>query len=179
MKFTPLEISGLVVVEPRVFPDARGFFYESYRADLFSQNGIKDVFIQDNHSRSAKGALRGLHFQKNPMAQGKLVRVIRGSVFDVALDIRPGSKTYGKHASIVLSAENKKMLYVPPGFAHGFCVLEEDTEFLYKVTNVYSPEHERGILWNDPDLGIAWPKLESFILSDKDKKYPCLKDYKG
>lgn len=179
MKFTPLEISGLVVVEPRVFPDARGFFYESYRADLFSQNGIKDVFIQDNHSRSAKGALRGLHFQKDPMAQGKLVRVIRGSVFDVALDIRPGSKTYGKHASIVLSADNKKMLYVPPGFAHGFCVLEEDTEFLYKVTNVYSPEHERGILWNDPDLGIAWPKLESFILSDKDKKYPRLKDYKG
>ncbi len=179
MKFTPLEIPGLILIEPRLFPDARGFFYESYRTDLFAQNGIKDTFIQDNHSRSSKGALRGLHFQVDPMAQGKLVRVIRGSVFDVAVDLRPGSKTYGKHASLVLSAENKKMLYVPAGFAHGFCVLEDDTEFLYKVTNFYSAAHERGILWSDPDLGIAWPNLGTLILSDKDKKYPRLKDFKN
>lgn len=177
MKFTQLEIPGLVLIEPKVFGDARGFFYESYREDIFKANGIDARFVQDNHSRSAQGVLRGLHFQTEPMAQGKLVRVICGSVLDVALDIRPGSKTYGRYEHIVLSGENKKMLYVPPGFAHGFCVLEDGTEFLYKTTNFYSPEHERGVYWNDPDLGIPWPKFgKDYILSPKDKTYPCLKD---
>lgn len=177
MKFTPLKISGLVLIEPKVFGDARGFFFESYREDVFKANGIDVHFVQDNHSKSSRGVLRGLHFQTDPMAQGKLVRVMNGSVYDVAVDIRPGSKTYGQHEAIVLSGENKQMLYVPPGFAHGFCVLEDDTEFLYKTTNFYSPEHEKGIFWNDPDLGIDWPKFEmDYTLSAKDKIYPRLKD---
>lgn len=179
MKFTSLEIPGLTLVEPAVFGDERGFFYESYREDLFKAHGIDVRFVQDNHSRSSKGVLRGLHYQVDPMAQGKLVRVTKGSVVDVALDIRPGSPTYGKHLQVTLSAENKKMLYVPAGFAHGFCVLEEGTEFLYKTTNFYSPAHERGILWSDPDLGIDWPKFENgYILSAKDKVYPRLRDMK-
>ncbi len=166
----------MIVIEPKVFSDPRGFFYESYRKKLFVQNGIKDDFVQDNVSSSAKGVLRGLHYQNSPRAQAKLMRVLRGSVFDVAVDIRPKSKTFGKFFSILLSAENRKMFYIPKGFAHGFCVLEEGTEFMYKVSDYYSPEHERGILWSDPGLAIPWPKLDrAFILSDKDKKYPVLK----
>ena len=176
MNFIRTEIDGLVVIEPKVFMDARGFFYESYRKKLFVQNGIKDNFVQDNVSSSAKGVLRGLHYQVAPRAQAKLMRVLRGSVFDVAVDIRPRSKTFGKFFSILLSAENRKMFYIPKGFAHGFCVLEEGTEFMYKVSDYYSPEHEKGVLWSDPGLAIPWPKLDrAFILSDKDKKYPILK----
>lgn len=173
MNFIRTEIPDVIVVEPKVFQDPRGCFYESYRKQLFSRNGIKDHFVQDNVSCSSKGVLRGLHYQVAPRAQAKLVRVVRGSVYDVAVDIRPRSRTFGKSFSIVLSAENRKMLYVPKGFAHGFCVLEEGTEFTYKVSDYYSPDHERGILWSDPELAIAWPKLDGpFILSDKDKKYP-------
>ena len=176
MKFTKTDIEGVIVIEPKVFPDPRGFFYESYRRELFAANGIPDDFVQDNISSSAKGVLRGLHFQIAPKAQAKLMRVLRGSVFDVGVDLRPRSKTYGKYFSVILSAENKKMLYIPLGFAHGFCVLEEGTEFLYKVSDYYSLEHERGILWSDPGLAIPWPKIDGeFILSDKDKKYSLLK----
>lgn len=176
MNFIKTDIEGVIVVEPKVYPDSRGFFFESYQKKIFTENGIKDDFVQDNVSSSARGVLRGLHYQIAPRGQAKLMRVLRGSVFDVAVDIRPGSKTFGKFVSVVLSAENKKMLYIPEGFAHGFCVMEEGTEFLYKVSDYYSPEHERGILWNDPALAIPWPKLDrAFILSDKDKKYPVLK----
>ena len=175
MKFTPLSIPDVILIEPRVFGDSRGFFYESYHETLFAEHGIKDRFVQDNYSRSALGVLRGLHYQAEPRAQAKLIRVIRGKVFDVAVDIRKNSGTFGKHVACILSAEDKQMLYVPRGFAHGFCVLEEGTEFLYKVSDFYSPVHERGILWNDPALGIEWPRPgTAFILSDKDKKYPTL-----
>jgi dTDP-4-dehydrorhamnose 3,5-epimerase len=177
MNFIKTAIDGVIVIEPKVFNDPRGFFYESYRKKLFVENGIKDDFVQDNVSSSVRGVLRGLHYQAAPRAQAKLMRVLRGSVYDVAVDIRPKSKTFGKFFAATLSAENRKMLYIPKGFAHGFCVLEEGTEFLYKVSDYYSPEHERGVLWSDPALAIPWPKLGcEFILSDKDKKYPGLKD---
>ena len=177
MKFHRLEIPDVVLIEPRIFDDLRGFFFESYSLKTFSEFGIRDVFCQDNHSRSAKGALRGLHYQIPPHTQGKLVRVVRGRAFDVAVDIRKDSPTFGKHVSVILDGEKKNMLYVPPGFAHGFCALEEGTEFFYKVTDFYSPAHERGILWNDPAIGINWPKLDrNYILSDKDAKYPALKE---
>lgn len=176
MNFIKTPIEGVIVIEPKVFTDPRGFFYESYRKKLFAQNGIKDDFVQDNVSFSAKGVLRGLHYQIAPRAQAKLMRVLRGSVYDVAVDIRPRSGTFGKFFSLTLSAENQKMLYIPEGFAHGFCVLEEGTEFMYKVSDYYSPEHERGILWSDPAIAIPWPKIDrAFILSEKDKKYPVLK----
>jgi len=177
MKFTRLEIPDIVLIEPSVFGDKRGFFYESFRADRFAENGISARFVQDNHSRSGKGVLRGLHFQKPPKAQGKLVRVVKGSVYDVAVDIRKESKTFGRYVGIVLSEENRRIMYVPPGFAHGFCVLEDDTEFLYKVTDVYSPQDEGGVIWNDPDLGIPWPEVGmDYVFSEKDKHYPRLKD---
>lgn len=175
MKFTPLEIPDIILIEPKLFQDPRGYFYESYHEKLFFDNGIKVKFVQDNHSLSQKGVLRGLHFQAEPMAQDKLMRVIKGSVFDVAVDIRKNSKTFGKYVTHVLSAQNKKILFVPKGFAHGFVVLENDTEFLYKVSNFYSPQHDRGIIWNDPAVNVPWPKLDcDFIFSEKDKKYPCL-----
>ncbi len=175
MKFTPLPIPGLFLIEARIFEDSRGHFFESYRSDLFAKNGIPDRFVQDNESKSSIGVLRGLHFQIEPHAQAKLVRVLKGKVFDVALDIRPASPTFGKHFSMILDSAKKQMLYLPAGFAHGFCTLEEGTEFLYKVSDFYSPEHERGILWNDPDLGIAWPKMD-YILAPKDEKYPRLRE---
>lgn len=176
MNFIKTNIEGVIVIEPKVFDDPRGFFYESYRKELFAEHGIKDDFVQDNISSSAKGVLRGLHYQIASRAQAKLMRVLRGSVYDVVVDIRPGSATFGKFFSVTLSAANRKMLYAPQGFAHGFCVLEEGTEFLYKVSDYYSPEHERGVLWSDPGLAIPWPDVgREFILSEKDKKYPVLK----
>ena len=179
MNFIRTEIESVIMIEPEVFADPRGFFYESYRKKLFAQNGIKDDFVQDNVSSSAKGVLRGLHYQIAPRAQAKLMRVLRGSVYDVAVDIRPRSRTFGKFFSITLSSGNLKMLYIPKGFAHGFCVLENGTEFMYKVSDYYSPEHERGVFWSDPGLAIPWPKIDrAFILSEKDKKYPNLKDLK-
>lgn len=175
MKFTKLEIPDVVLIEPKVFNDDRGFFYESYRSDLFVKNGISMEFVQDNHSCSMKGVLRGLHFQIPPRAQAKLVRVIKGEVFDVVVDIRKKSKTFGRFVSTILSAENKRMLYVPKGFAHGFCVLEDNTEFVYKVSDYYSPQHEHGVIWSDPSVAVPWPKVDlPYKLSDKDKQFPLL-----
>lgn len=176
MKFTPTPIEDLFVVEPKVFGDHRGYFFESYSQQAFLQAGIDAGFVQDNESFSGKGVLRGLHFQAPPKAQGKLVRVQQGSVLDVAVDIRKGSPTYGRHFSIVLSGENKKMLWIPPGFAHGFATLEDNTVFLYKCTDVYSPEHEGNILWNDPTLNIDWG-VDAPKLSEKDKIGPSFEEF--
>lgn len=174
MKFIPLEIPEVKLIEPKVYPDSRGYFYESYREDEFAQNGIHERFVQDNCSRSSKGVLRGLHYQIPPAAQAKLVRVTAGEVYDVAVDLRKNSKTFGKYVSVILSGSKIQWFYVPAGFAHGFCSLTDACEFHYKVSAFYSPKDERGIIWNDPDIQIAWPKMD-YILSDKDQKYPPLK----
>lgn len=173
-KFQRLEIPDVILIEPEVFSDERGFFMETYKYSELFAFGIKEHFLQDNHSRSAKGVLRGLHYQNPPKAQGKLVRVILGEVFDVAVDIRKGSPTYGRWVGVVLSSENKRMLYIPPGFAHGFCVLSDVAEVLYKVTEEYAPECEAGIIWNDPEIGIQWP-IKNPVLSLKDARWPSLK----
>ena len=158
MKVIETKIPGLLIIEPRVFGDERGFFFESYNEKAFNEaTGIAPRFVQDNHSKSVKGVLRGLHYQLPPRAQGKLVRVVQGEVFDVAVDIRQGSPTYGQWVGEVLSAENKKQLWIPPGFAHGFLTLSDTAEFLYKTTDYWSPEHERAIIWNDATLKIDWP----------------------
>lgn len=173
-------IEGLYIIEPTVFGDNRGFFLEAYNMEEFKELGLNCNFVQDNHSKSKKGVLRGLHFQ-NKHPQGKLIRVIKGAVYDVAVDIRKNSKTYGKWEGIVLSEENKKMLYIEPGFAHGFLTLEEDTEILYKCTDIYAPKYDRGIMYNDKDLNIDW-KFDEFgikdiILSEKDKKHQSFNEY--
>jgi dTDP-4-dehydrorhamnose 3,5-epimerase len=174
-KVSATALPEVKLIEPKVFGDARGFFYESWNAREFAAAGIDANFVQDNHSRSGKGVLRGLHYQlKSP--QGKLVRVIAGGVFDVAVDIRRGSPNFGKWAGIELSAENRRMLWVPPGFAHGFLVLSESCEFLYKATDYYAPQFERAILWSDTALAIAWPVVAAPILSDKDASAPHLQD---
>jgi len=170
MKVNKAPLDGVFIIEPKVFKDARGIFYEVYSAKKYEEHGIPAHFVQDNHSVSEKGVLRGLHYQINP-GQAKLVRVTRGEVFDVVLDIRKESPTYGKWWSLHLSETNKLQLYVPEGFAHGFCVLSESVEFLYKCSNYYSPGDERGIMWNDPDLAIEWP-IENPIVSEKDNVYP-------
>jgi dTDP-4-dehydrorhamnose 3,5-epimerase len=166
------------VLLPQRHEDARGFFSEVWREDSMAQAGIKVRFVQENHTLSrAVGTIRGLHFQVGPAAQGKLVRCLRGSILDVAVDIRHGSSTFGRHVSIVLSAENWKQLYVPIGFAHGYCTLEPNTEVLYKVTAYYDPASERGLVWDDPDIGIAWPvKAENAILVARDRGYPRLSE---
>ncbi|MBI2094693.1 MAG: dTDP-4-dehydrorhamnose 3,5-epimerase [Candidatus Omnitrophica bacterium] len=180
MKFTPAAgLPGVWVVEPDVRRDARGFFFEAYSARFFKENGIGEVFVQDNHSLSRRGVLRGLHFQVEPHAQAKLVSVLRGSAFDVVVDIRKESGTFGRYATEVLSAENRKTVYIPKGFAHGFLALEDDTHFLYKVSDFYSPAGQRGILWNDPQIGIPWPAIEGgYLLSEKDKKNQTLETYR-
>jgi dTDP-4-dehydrorhamnose 3,5-epimerase len=166
---TPLAIPDVIRFEPRVFGDERGFFFESFNARVFEEaTGRSANFVQDNHSLSRKGVLRGLHYQAAPHAQGKLVRVVRGEVFDVAVDIREGSPTFGKWVGEVLSAENKRQLWIPKGFAHGFLTLSAEAEFLYKTTDFYAPEAERCILWNDPDLALAWPQTVTPVLSAKD-----------
>ena len=158
MKAIETKIAGLLIIEPKVFGDERGFFFESYNEQAFNEaTGVSPRFVQDNHSKSVKGVLRGLHYQLPPKAQGKLVRVVQGEVFDVAVDIRKGSPTYGQWVGEVLSADNKKQLWIPPGFAHGFLTLSDTAEFLYKTTDYWSPAHERAILWNDATLGIDWP----------------------
>ena len=174
-KFRKLEIPDVILIESKVFEDERGFFMETYKASEFKANGIPYDFVQDNHSKSQKGVLRGLHYQLKPMEQGKLVRCIRGRIWDVAVDIRKGSPWYGKWVAIELSEENKLMLWVPPGFAHGFVALEDNTEVIYKVTKEYAPKLDRGIIWNDPDIGIEWP-IDNPILSKKDSKLPKLRD---
>lgn len=158
MKVSATELQGLLLIEPRVFGDERGFFFESYNEKVFNEaTGTSPRFVQDNHSKSVKGVLRGLHYQLPPRAQGKLVRVVQGEVFDVAIDIRKDSPTYRQWVGEVLSADNNKQLWIPPGFAHGFLTLSDTAEFLYKTTDTWSPEHERAILWNDPTLNIEWP----------------------
>jgi dTDP-4-dehydrorhamnose 3,5-epimerase len=167
MKVTPTRLPEVLLIEPKVFGDARGFFFESWNERAFAAAGIPARFVQDNHSRSAKNVLRGLHYQiKQP--QGKLVRVVSGDVFDVAVDVRRSSPTFGKWAGIRLSAKNKAMVWIPPGFAHGFAVVSEQVEVLYKTTDYYAPEFERTIIWNDPDIGIKWPVAGSPLLSAKD-----------
>ena len=174
-KFIRQSIPEVVIIEPRVFRDKRGFFIETYKYSEFEDAGIRDHFIQDNHSQSAVGVLRGLQYQINPGAQGKLLRCLKGRIFDVAVDIRKGSPDYGKWIGVELSDENNKMIYIPPGFAHGFLTLSDMAEVFYKCTNEYSPAHERGIAWNDPEINIDWP-VKSPILSEKDQSYPVLKD---
>lgn len=178
MKVTPTAIPGVLVIEPKVFGDARGFFYESFNQQAFNEaTGTNHQFVQDNHSRSAKGVLRGLHYQIQ-QPQGKLVRVARGAVFDVAVDIRKGSTAFGKWVGIELTEENHKQFWVPPGFAHGFLVLSESADFLYKTTDYYAPEFERCIAWNDPGIGIQWPLAQHGVaspqLSAKDSQAPLL-----
>ena len=175
MKVTPLAVPDVLLIEPKVLGDARGFFFESFNQRAFNEvTGLDVQFVQDNHSRSVRHVLRGLHYQLPPYAQGKLVRAVVGEVFDVAVDLRPDSPTLGRWAGAVLSAENKRQMWVPPGFAHGFLVLSEAAEFLYKTTDYYAPEYERSIRWDDPDLGIDWP-LDGAIpqLSGKDAQAAC------
>lgn len=170
--FKRLEIPDVVLVQPKVFEDERGFFMETYKYPDFVEAGIKEHFLQSNHTRSIKkGILRGLHYQKNPMAQGKLVRVVIGEIFDVAVDIRKSSPYYGKWVGVIMSSKN--MLYIPPGFAHGFCTLSDVTEVTYQCTNIYSLEDERGIMWNDPNVKIDWP-VKNPVLSEKDSNLPTL-----
>lgn len=172
MRVTPLEHPEVLLIEPAVFADARGFFMETFHADKFARQGLPTRFVQDNHSRSVRGVLRGLHYQLHH-PQGKLVRVVSGEVFDVAVDIRKGSPMFGKWVGAILSEDNQRQLYVPPGFAHGFCTLSEQADFLYKCTDLYTPGDEYGIAWDDPDLAIAWPRLD-YLLSDKDLENPTL-----
>jgi len=174
-QFTGLEIPDVVLIEPRVFPDERGFFMETYKLSDFAASGVPGSFVQDNHSRSAKGVLRGLHYQKNPAAQGKLVRAIVGEIFDVAVDMRKGSPTFGKWVGQTLSAENRRIMYCPPGFAHGFCVASESAEVVYKVTAEFAPETEAGVTWDDPEIGIEWP-LTDPLVSPRDREWPGLHD---
>lgn len=176
MEFIQTAIPEVILIKPKVFGDERGFFMESYKKSLFHANGITADFTQDNHSKSSKGVLRGLHYQLDPKAQGKLVRCVSGAVFDVAVDIRKGSPTFGKWIGCELSEENKQMLWIPEGFAHGFVTLKDNTEFLYKATGEYAPECDRGIKFDDPAIGIEWPQLDGLLLSEKDKKQPLLKE---
>ena len=177
MIFRKLDIADIILVEPKVFSDDRGYFMETYKQSVFAEQGIDHQFVQDNMSSSVRGTLRGLHYQMYPHAQGKLVRVLSGVVFDVAVDIRKGSPWFGQWAGVELSADNKLSMWIPPGFAHGFCVISESAEFAYKVTDVYAPQAERGIIWNDPEIGIEWPLAEDeLILSDKDIKNPPLRN---
>ena len=177
LKFTKTEIEGVYIIEPKVFGDNRGYFMETYNEQEFKNNGLEYNFVQDNQSKSKKGVLRGLHFQKTH-PQAKLVRVLEGEVFDVAVDLRKSSKTYGKWVGVILSEENKKQFMIPRGFAHGFVVLSETAVFAYKCDDFYHPEDEGGIMWNDPDINIEWPYKGELLLSEKDKVHPLLKECK-
>ena len=172
MKVVETSLPGVLIIEPKIFPDARGFFVETYNKDRYVNNGILPEFVQDNLSFSTRGVLRGLHYQ-NPHAQGKLVYVLQGEVWDVAVDIRRDSPQFGQWTAVTLSSENKKQFYIPPGFAHGFCVLSETALFTYKCTDLYHPECDGGVRWDDPAIGIQWP-ISDPILSDKDKNLPLL-----
>ena len=176
MEIIKTEIEGLLIIKPKVFEDERGYCYESYKEQAYQQNGIAMNFVQDNQSKSKRGVLRGLHFQNPPFAQGKLIRVLSGCVFDVAVDIRKDSETYGQWHSVILSEDNKLQYWIPPGFAHGFLTLENDTILSYKCTELYNKEAEGSIRWNDPDLKISWSYYDP-ILSDKDKDATLFKDF--
>lgn len=180
IKVTRLDIEGLCIIEPTVHGDHRGYFMETYNQQDMQAEGLDMVFVQDNQSMSRKGVLRGLHFQKQ-FPQGKLVRVIRGSVFDVAVDLRRNSATFGKWYGVELTAENKKQFYLPPGFAHGFVVLSDEAEFCYKTTDFYHPDDEGGLMWNDPDINVQWPldKVGEVLLSEKDKVNPSFAELKA
>ena len=175
------KINGVYIIEPTVFGDERGYFMETYEKSDFKEIGINGEFVQDNQSRSKKGVLRGLHFQKNH-SQAKIVRCIKGEVFDVAVDLRPNSETYGKWEGVILSEENKKMFYIPIGFAHGFLVLSDIAEFCYKVDNIYDHESEGGVMWNDKEINIKWPKIDGiqeYLTSEKDSKWPTLNELRS
>jgi dTDP-4-dehydrorhamnose 3,5-epimerase len=174
-EFNRLAIPDVVLIKPRIFSDGRGFFLETYKYSDFEKAGIGEIFVQDNHSKSSRHVLRGLHYQKDPFAQGKLVRCMGGAIFDVAVDFRKDSPFYLKWVGVELDDVNNSLLYVPPGFVHGFLVLTETAEVSYKCTKEYSPEHDRGIIWNDPDIAIDWP-VSSPLLSDKDSRHPLLRD---
>ena len=173
--FKELDIPEIILVESKAFSDDRGSFLEIFKESVFASNGIDTRFVQDNFSHSVKGVLRGLHYQKNPKAQAKLITVLRGEIFDVAVDIRKDSSTYGKWVGEILSENDHKLLYIPEGFAHGFCVLSEEADVLYKVSQEYSPEDENGIIWNDPEINITWP-IDKPILQEKDSRLPVLKN---
>ena len=173
--FSHTDLPGLTVIEPKAFCDHRGFFMETYKQSEFAAAGINETFVQCNRSQSTKGTLRGLHFQRSPGAQGKLVQALSGEIYDVAVDLRRGSRTYRKWLGVLLSAVNKKMLYVPVGFAHGFCVVSDVAEVEYKVNTFYSPPDERGLQWNDPNIGIDWPVAEP-IVSERDRGQPSLRE---
>ncbi|WP_422851676.1 dTDP-4-dehydrorhamnose 3,5-epimerase [Fusobacterium animalis] len=177
-------MKDLFIIEPQIFEDSRGFFLESYNYNTFKELGIENIFVQDNHSKSLKGVLRGLHFQKGEYSQAKLVRVLKGAVLDIAIDLRKNSKTFGKYVTVELSEKNKKMFFIPRNFAHGFLTLEDNTDFFYKCDNFYNPKSEAGIMWNDRDLNIEW-NLKKYginenelIISEKDKKNMSFKEYK-
>lgn len=178
MNIVKTDIEGVLIVEPKVFGDSRGYFMEVFsERDFRAATGLDVHFVQDNESMSSKGVLRGLHFQKSPYAQSKLVRVVRGSVYDVAVDLRAGSPTFGKYVSVVLSGENKRMFYIPEGFAHGFLTLEDNTVFQYKCGALYEPSSEGSVRWNDPRIGVEWPVLDGErLLSEKDRKAPLLSE---
>lgn len=176
-KFIETEIKDVYIIEPKVYGDNRGYFMETYKEASFKEAGLNYTFVQDNESKSKKGVLRGLHFQKQ-FPQAKLVRVLEGEVFDVAVDLRKDSKTYGKYVGVILSAENKKQFMIPRGFAHGFLVLSDTATFCYKCDELYHPEDEGGIMWNDQDINIKWPTLAEILLSEKDKKHLTLKESK-
>lgn len=175
--FNKTSIEGVYIIEPNVFGDNRGYFMETYNREHFLEAGLNMTFVQDNESKSTKGVLRGLHFQKKH-SQGKLVRVTKGEVFDVAVDLRHGSPTYGKYEAVILTEENKKQFYIPEGFAHGFLVLSDEAVFNYKCTDLYAPEYDGGVMWNDKDINIKWPLdgIKNIVLSEKDKVHPNLKD---
>lgn len=175
-EFEKQKIEDVILVKPKVFGDNRGFFMESYKKSDFYANGINVEFNQDNHSKSAKGVLRGLHYQAAPYEQAKVVRCAKGRIYDVAVDIRPDSKTFGQYVKVELSEENKHMLYIPAGFAHGFVALSDEVELLYKASGEYNPQADRGIIWNDPDINIDWEIDFDPILSEKDSKQPMLKE---
>ena len=177
-EFERLKIEDLILVKPKVFGDNRGFFAECYKKSDFALNGINVDFVQDNHSKSSKGVLRGLHYQQSPYAQAKLVRCIKGRIYDVAVDIRPDSKSFGKYVKVELSEDNKYMLYIPEGFAHGFVVLSDEAELIYKTSAEYAPEYDSGIRWDDKDLNIDWGIDFEPVLSEKDKNLPYLKELK-
>jgi dTDP-4-dehydrorhamnose 3,5-epimerase len=173
VSFESTDLPGVILVIPKVFADDRGFFMETFKRSEFERAGLDMPFVQENHSRSAAGTLRGLHYQREPKAQGKLVRVVLGEIFDVAVDIRQGSPTFGRWVGVTLSAENRRSIYVPPGFAHGFCVTSAEAEVIYKTTEEYAPEYEEGIRWDDPGLAIAWP-VATPTLSPRDQRWPSL-----